>query len=254
MLRARPARCAGACWRARWPGSSPPWRWPAGAWQSVPPARGRAAARRTGPAPEPADRGGQRRARWRAERDAAERSPAGQPLSGLYWQIDRLDDQGRTVMRGRAFAVAVGPDAGLARRGRWRLRHRRSRAASAHHADAHARRKSPVRRAPAGGGGRHGGAGRAGGTLQPHAADRVGRAGGGPDGRCGGAGAGGIASAAARAAGLAAWRQHHPDRGRFPSEIQPLVEDFNRVLAVNADMVQRARTQAGNLAHAVKTP
>lgn len=42
--------------------------------------------------------------------------------------------------------------------------------------------------------------------------------------------------------------------GRFPSEIQPLVDDFNRVLAVNADIVQRARTQAGNLAHAVKTP
>ena len=42
--------------------------------------------------------------------------------------------------------------------------------------------------------------------------------------------------------------------GRFPSEIQPLVDDFNRVLDVNADMVQRARTQAGNLAHAVKTP
>ncbi|HEY9270732.1 sensor histidine kinase [Achromobacter sp.] len=42
--------------------------------------------------------------------------------------------------------------------------------------------------------------------------------------------------------------------GSFPSEIQPLVDDFNRVLDVNADMVQRARTQAGNLAHAVKTP
>ncbi|WP_313389426.1 sensor histidine kinase [Achromobacter aegrifaciens] len=33
-----------------------------------------------------------------------------------------------------------------------------------------------------------------------------------------------------------------------------LADDFNRVLDVNADMVQRARTQAGNLAHAVKTP
>ena len=110
-------------------------------------------------------------------------------------------------------------------------------------------RKSPSpARAPAGGGGRHGGAGRAGGTLQPHAADRVGRAGGGRPLRW--CGAGGIASAgaAARAAGLAAWRRHHPDRGALSSEIQPLVEDFNRVLAVNADMVQRARTQAGNLA------
>lgn len=42
--------------------------------------------------------------------------------------------------------------------------------------------------------------------------------------------------------------------GQFPSEIQPLVDDFNQVLAMNADIVQRARTQAGNLAHAVKTP
>ncbi|MGY6272514.1 sensor histidine kinase [Achromobacter denitrificans] len=42
--------------------------------------------------------------------------------------------------------------------------------------------------------------------------------------------------------------------GSFPSEIQPLVDDFNKVLAMNAEIVQRARTQAGNLAHAVKTP
>ncbi len=42
--------------------------------------------------------------------------------------------------------------------------------------------------------------------------------------------------------------------GRFPSEIQPLVDDFNGVLARNAEIVARARTQAGNLAHAVKTP
>ncbi|MFD4841606.1 sensor histidine kinase [Achromobacter sp. NPDC058515] len=42
--------------------------------------------------------------------------------------------------------------------------------------------------------------------------------------------------------------------GRFPSEIQPLVDDFNKALAMNAEIVQRARTQAGNLAHAVKTP
>ena len=43
-------------------------------------------------------------------------------------------------------------------------------------------------------------------------------------------------------------------QGRFPSELQPLVQEFNHVLGVNADMVQRARTQAGNLAHAVNTP
>ena len=42
--------------------------------------------------------------------------------------------------------------------------------------------------------------------------------------------------------------------GSFPSEVQPLVEEFNSVLAENAAVVERARTQAGNLAHALKTP
>lgn len=40
----------------------------------------------------------------------------------------------------------------------------------------------------------------------------------------------------------------------FPAEVQPLVDDFNRVLDRNAEIVARARTQAGNLAHAIKTP
>uniref|UniRef100_UPI0033426CE8 sensor histidine kinase n=1 Tax=Castellaniella defragrans TaxID=75697 RepID=UPI0033426CE8 len=42
--------------------------------------------------------------------------------------------------------------------------------------------------------------------------------------------------------------------GHFPQELQPLVNEFNHVLVENADMVRRARTQAGNLAHAVHTP
>ncbi|MGE5332022.1 MAG: ATP-binding protein, partial [Nitrospirota bacterium] len=42
--------------------------------------------------------------------------------------------------------------------------------------------------------------------------------------------------------------------GSVPQELQPLVNEFNHVLQENADMVQRARTQAGNLAHAVHTP
>ncbi len=42
--------------------------------------------------------------------------------------------------------------------------------------------------------------------------------------------------------------------GRFPAEVQPLIDDFNGVLARNAEVVARARTQAGNLAHAIKTP
>ena len=42
--------------------------------------------------------------------------------------------------------------------------------------------------------------------------------------------------------------------GAFPDEVQPLIDDFNGVLDRNAEVVERARTQAGNLAHALKTP
>lgn len=42
--------------------------------------------------------------------------------------------------------------------------------------------------------------------------------------------------------------------GSFPGEIMPLIHDFNTVLARNAEVVERARTHAGNLAHALKTP
>ena len=42
--------------------------------------------------------------------------------------------------------------------------------------------------------------------------------------------------------------------GPYPSEVQPVVDELNAVLARNAEFVERSRTQAGNLAHAVKTP
>lgn len=42
--------------------------------------------------------------------------------------------------------------------------------------------------------------------------------------------------------------------GRFPAEVQPLVEDFNAVLQRREEVVERSRTHAGNLAHAIKTP
>ncbi len=42
--------------------------------------------------------------------------------------------------------------------------------------------------------------------------------------------------------------------GPVPREVQPLVHGFNDVLARNAQVVERARQQAGNLAHAIKTP
>lgn len=43
-------------------------------------------------------------------------------------------------------------------------------------------------------------------------------------------------------------------QGQFPAEIQPLADDFNRTLQRQEDGLMRARTQAGNLAHALKTP
>ncbi len=43
-------------------------------------------------------------------------------------------------------------------------------------------------------------------------------------------------------------------QGHYPTEIQPLVADFNRVLDNNRRVLERSRTQAGNLAHALKTP
>lgn len=51
-------------------------------------------------------------------------------------------------------------------------------------------------------------------------------------------------------------REGRSDRvlGHFPDEVQPLVEDLNTVLNEHARMVERAGTQAGNLAHALKTP
>jgi signal transduction histidine kinase len=57
-------------------------------------------------------------------------------------------------------------------------------------------------------------------------------------------------------AALAALRGGQATRlaGRFPSELQPLADDFNGVLDRQADSLARARTQAGNLAHALKTP
>jgi len=42
--------------------------------------------------------------------------------------------------------------------------------------------------------------------------------------------------------------------GDFPSEVQPLVDDLNNLIEINGQMLLRARAQAGNLAHALKTP
>ena len=51
-------------------------------------------------------------------------------------------------------------------------------------------------------------------------------------------------------------REGQVDRieGDYPSEIRPLVEDLDAVLHENRELLARARAQAGNLAHALKTP
>jgi len=56
--------------------------------------------------------------------------------------------------------------------------------------------------------------------------------------------------------GLSSIRAGRTERlaGSFPAEVQPLAEELNALLEHNADVVERARTHVGNLAHALKTP
>lgn len=42
--------------------------------------------------------------------------------------------------------------------------------------------------------------------------------------------------------------------GSFPQEVQPLIDDFNKVLDHSVQVVERARAQTGDLAHSLKTP
>ena len=43
-------------------------------------------------------------------------------------------------------------------------------------------------------------------------------------------------------------------RGRFPQEVQPVVDDLNRLIAFQDAAVDRAKTHAADLAHGLKTP
>jgi signal transduction histidine kinase len=56
--------------------------------------------------------------------------------------------------------------------------------------------------------------------------------------------------------GLAELRSGKETRigGDFPSEIEPLATELNALLQSNQEIIERARTQVGNLAHALKTP
>ena len=57
-------------------------------------------------------------------------------------------------------------------------------------------------------------------------------------------------------AGVAAIRRGEGERiqGRFPPDLAPLAGELNLLIASNREIVERARTQVGNLAHALKTP
>src|SRR6266496_5117487 len=56
--------------------------------------------------------------------------------------------------------------------------------------------------------------------------------------------------------GLAAIRSGTAERleGAFPVEIAPLARETNALIDANREIVTRARTHVGNLAHALKTP
>lgn len=56
--------------------------------------------------------------------------------------------------------------------------------------------------------------------------------------------------------GLTAIRAGTSERldGQFPQEIAPLVRETNALIEANKQIVERARTHVGNLAHALKTP
>jgi signal transduction histidine kinase len=55
---------------------------------------------------------------------------------------------------------------------------------------------------------------------------------------------------------LTAIREGQAERldGEFPSEIQPVADELNLLIQSNSEIIDRARTQVGNLAHALKTP
>ncbi len=56
--------------------------------------------------------------------------------------------------------------------------------------------------------------------------------------------------------GVASIRRGESERieGLFPQDIAPLAGEINLLIAANREVVERSRTQVGNLAHALKTP
>jgi signal transduction histidine kinase len=55
-------------------------------------------------------------------------------------------------------------------------------------------------------------------------------------------------------ADLRSGKQTRFDEQKLPAEVEPLVTELNALLQSNQEVITRARTQVGNLAHALKTP
>jgi signal transduction histidine kinase len=66
----------------------------------------------------------------------------------------------------------------------------------------------------------------------------------------------GLRPMSALRAELNAIREGQADKlsGQYPEEIEPVARELNLLIQANAEIVERARTQVGNLAHALKTP
>ena len=92
--------------------------------------------------------------------------------------------------------------------------------------------------------------------LHPDAVGGAGGAGPGPPRRHPGAGAFGLRPLRRLQDELSAIRGGAQERlaGRYPVEIEPVSTELNLLLQSNTEIVDRARTQVGNLAHALKTP
>ena len=66
----------------------------------------------------------------------------------------------------------------------------------------------------------------------------------------------GLAPLAKLRTALGAIRRGEADRigGEYPRDIAPLAGEVNLLIETNREILERARTQVGNLAHALKTP
>ena len=180
-------------------------------------------------------------------------------FSGWYWQITRLDANPPEIRASKSlFAtqlphlVAVEPGS---RRDPQRLRHRAGRARAQNDRTRDRRRRRGALSRP---GRRQRRRDQGAGAKLPVGAGRdVSDPGAGAD-RLDGARRPLRPEAAARAAG---GRRVDPPRaraeriaGEFPEDVAPLATEVNQLLDANREIVERARTQVGNLAHALKTP